>query len=29
MVAIKEGYLVNRMQTPFAFINYDDYEPSK
>ena len=22
----RDGYLLNRLQTPFAFINYDDYE---
>lgn len=25
----KDGYLLNRTQTPFAFINYDDYEVTK
>jgi hypothetical protein len=25
----KDGYILNRMQTPFAFINYDDYEVVK
>lgn len=25
----KDGYLLNRSQTPFAFVNYDDYESVK
>ncbi len=25
----KDGYLLNRNQTPFAFVNYDDYEVVK
>lgn len=25
----KDGYILNRTQTPFAFINYDDYEAIK
>lgn len=25
----KDGYLLNRGQTPFAFVNYDDYEIAK
>lgn len=28
-LAVKEGYIVPRSQTPFAFLSYDDYEPVK
>lgn len=28
-LAPQEGYLLNRMQTPFAMINFDDYEAIK
>jgi len=26
IVTQRDGYLLNRLETPFAFINYDDYE---
>jgi hypothetical protein len=28
-LTVKEGYILNRAQTPFAFVNYDDYETIK
>lgn len=28
-VAVKDGLLLNKTQTPFAFVNYDDYETVK
>jgi len=28
-LAVKEGYVLNRAQTPFALVNYDDYETIK
>jgi len=25
-LSVRDGYLLNRLQTPFAFVNYDEYE---